>query len=146
MVWHAFRNTTNWDPWRELLRLHHQMDNVFSELPGRSTEFPAVDVASGADGLIVVAQVPGVAPDDIELTVVGDVLTLKGNRPDTQPTGNGQSFHRRERELGRFVRTLQLPYAVEADRVQARFKHGLLRIELPRAAADKPRKIAVAAE
>ena len=146
MFRNAFGRSSGWDPWRELLRLHNQMDSVFSEIPGQGAdEFPPIDVWSGEAGLVLVAQVPGVATDDIEVTVVGDLLTLKGSRTEPE-TGNGQNFHRRERESGRFVRTVQLPYAIEAEQVKARFKNGLLQIDLPRAASERPRKIAVAAE
>jgi len=88
------------------------------------------------------AQLPGMEASDLELSVVGETLTLKGNRTGSG-TKTSESSHRREREAGRFVRTLQMPFGVDTERVRARFENGVLEIELPRAASEKPRKITV---
>src|SRR5262245_23236149 len=130
MVWNAFMRGSMGDPLRELERLHRRIDRLFA---GPSTftanEYPAIELWNGEDGIRLHAQLPGVTAADIDLSVVGDNVTLKGTR--------------REREAGRFVRTIQLPFPVEGDAVRARFKNGVLEVELPRAASDKPRKITV---
>ena len=94
-----------------------------------SSEYPAIDLWTREDGIRLHAQLPGVAVSDIDLSVVGDTVTFKGTRPNA--------------ESGRFVRTVQLPFPVESEAVRARFQNGVLEVELPRAASDKPRKITV---
>ena len=106
------------------------------------SEFPAIEVWTGAEGIRMEAQVPGIDPDDLELTVVGDTLTIRGSR-SRSGENDGETPHRRERESGKFARTIQLPFAVDGNRVQARFENGWLHIELPRSEKDLPRKITV---
>ena len=92
-------------------------------------EFPPVEIWSNESGAILRAQIPGAKPEDVELEVEKDRVTLAGPR-----TG---------REPGRFVREIRLPFAADSTGVRAQFHRGVLEVELPRAAADKPRKITV---
>jgi len=143
MVWNAFMRASTVDPWRELERLHRQMDRFFAgPYTATANEYPAIDLWTGADGIRLHALLPGVAAPDIDLSVVGDTVTVKGSRRADE-TVAPETYHRRERESGRFVRTIQLPFPVENDSVRARFRNGVLEVELPRAASDKPKKIAV---
>ncbi|MFM8323010.1 MAG: Hsp20/alpha crystallin family protein [Chloroflexota bacterium] len=131
--------------WREMDRLQREVNRLFSDYaPTRRSAptYPALNVWSNQDGLLVTAEVPGVSPQDIEISVVGDTLTLQGERKFDQG-GDEQRYHRQERGYGRFTRTLQLPYAINAAQVEAEFKNGVLNISLPRAEEIKPRKIAV---
>jgi HSP20 family protein len=94
------------------------------------------------DGAVVTAELPGVNTEDIDISVVGDTLTLTGSRqPDELK--EDETYHRRERGYGRFTRAFQLPFPVESDKVEAIFEKGVLHISLPRAEADKPKKIAI---
>lgn len=136
MVWNAFMRGTRVDPLAELERF------ITTAFPGTANEYPAIDLWVGDEGVRLHAQLPGLAASDIDLSVVGDTVTLKGVRPSAEP-GTPDAFHRRERESGRFVRTIQLPFPVESDAVRARFRNGMLEVELPRAASDKPKKITV---
>jgi HSP20 family protein len=95
-----------------------------------------------ADNAFMTAEIPGVDPATIELSVVGKSLTVRGARQSEQ-LKDGETYHRRERWEGRFSKTVQLPFTVESDKVNARFTRGVLTVELPRAEAEKPRKIAV---
>jgi HSP20 family protein len=132
-----------WNPWLEMQRLQSEMNRIFESVDRpQSAEFPAIELWSGEDGLKFHAQLPGFESDDIELSVVGDTLTLKATREE-EKLEKGQTWHRRERVHGRFVRTIQLPFGVEADRVSASYTNGLLEVDLPRRASDKPRRIAV---
>jgi HSP20 family protein len=143
MVWNAFMRGSSFDPMAELERLHRQMDRFFTgPYAPTANEYPAIDLWTGEEGIRLHAQLPGLAASDIDLSVVGDTVTLKGTRPSAEP-GAKDAYHRRERESGRFVRTIQLPFPVEGDAVRARFENGMLEVELPRAAADKPKKITV---
>ena len=107
-------------------------------------DYPAMNVWTNEDGAVVTAELPGVEPDNINIAVTGDTLTLKGSRTPEE-LKEGEQYHRRERGHGQFTRTFQLPFQVEAEKVEANFEKGVLSITLPRAEAEKPRKIAIKA-
>jgi HSP20 family protein len=91
---------------------------------------------------LVTAELPGVSPDKIDISVQDDTLTLRGTR-EPEELEEGMNYHRRERRFGSFTRTLRLPFQVSGDGVDAAFSRGVLSVSLPRAEADKPRKITV---
>jgi HSP20 family protein len=131
--------------WDEMERIQREMNRVLSSrqrgiqsAPG----FPAVNIWTGEDGAILTAEIPGVVPDELDISVVGDTLTLQGERkrPDI---GENATYHRQERGYGRFSRTVQLPFPIGVDRVEARVERGVLKMELPRAEADRPKRISV---
>jgi HSP20 family protein len=97
------------------------------------------------DQAVVVTEIPGIEPSSVDISVVGKTLTLRGSRQPAE-LKEDESFHRSERWSGRFSRTVDLPFAIDANRVEAKFTKGVLSITLPRAEADKPRKIAVKTE
>jgi HSP20 family protein len=131
------------DPLREMQRLQREMNRVFTGLEQPlSQEVPLVNAWVGEGDVVVTAELPGVDPAKVDISVVGNTLTISGTR-DADPLKEGESYHRQERHYGRFSRSLQLPFHVEVGKVEARYERGLLRITLPRAEADKPRKIAV---
>ena len=137
------------NPWREIEQMQNDMDRLFNRIarydrPAVAPEFPAINVWANEEGLVVTAELPGVNPNDIDISVVNETLTLSGMRqPDTLEEGD--KYHRRERRHGKFSRTFQLPFAIEADNVEAVFENGVLHVSLPRAEAEKPKKIAVKA-
>jgi HSP20 family protein len=110
----------------------------------QSRVFPALNVWEQADELFVEAELPGLKADDLDISVEGDVLTIKGQRGEAAP--QGATFHRRERGVGPFSRVLRLPVPVDADRVRAAFRDGVLLVTLPKAEEAKPRKIKVAGQ
>lgn len=131
-----------WDPWREIER----MQRAFHEFSSPATgEFPAVNVWSTGDEAVLTAELPGIDAASVDISVVGKTVTLRGNRVSEQ-TKEGESYHRQERWAGRFSRTIDLPFAVDAGKVAARFNRGVLTITLPRTEAEKPRKITVVSE
>jgi HSP20 family protein len=103
--------------------------------------FPALNAWADDDNLYVEAEIPGLGLDDVEITVLGEDLTLSGERQDVLE--DGTSHHRRERGIGPFSRTLRLPYTVDADEVEAQLKDGVLTITLPKAETLRPRRITV---
>ena len=134
-------------PWQEIDRLHREVDRLFSDPfatdGGRTAPtYPAMNVWTNEDGAVVTAELPGVNPNEIDVSVVGDTLTLSGSR-QPEELAEGNTYHRRERGYGKFSRTFQLPFKVETDKVEALFEKGILHLSLPRAEADKPRKITV---
>jgi HSP20 family protein len=132
--------------WQEMARLQRDVNRFFPNAPGgrvvSASAYPAVNVWAGEEGQVITAELPGLSADDIEISLVGDELTLSGERaaPDV---AEGAQVHRRERGVGSFTRTIQLPFAVDAEKAEASFEHGMLQIRLPRAQADLPRKVAV---
>lgn len=138
-----------WSPWPEMERLQREMNRLFASAPTRAwndvaPSYPAMNVWTNEDSAIVTAELPGVNPEDIDISVVGDTLTLKGSRQPYE-LREGETYHRRERRYGQFTRVFQVPFEVEADAVEAVFEKGVLHITLPRAEADKPKRITVKA-
>jgi HSP20 family protein len=132
---------------REMERLRRDMNRLFGEWPrqarwGAAPEYPAMNIWTDENNAIVTAELPGVSPDHIDISVEEDLLTLRGGR-QREELDEGVTFHRRERRFGPFTRTFRLPFRVEAEKVEAVFENGVLNVTLPRAEADKPRRIAV---
>ncbi len=103
-----------------------------------------MNVWTNENGAVATAELPGFVPEDIDISVVGDTLTVSGHR-EPEDVGEGARYHRRERGCGRFTRSFQLPFQVDGDAVDATFERGVLRVTLPRAEEDKPRRIEVKA-
>jgi len=136
-----FANNGNWfwDPWDEFGRLHRAVRGLDSR---RSLEFPSVNTWVSSDDSVVTTEIPGVDPENIDISVTGRTVTLRGFRKaDDIP--EDLSFHRRERWSADFSKAIELPFNIEAGKVSARFKDGVLYMTLPRAEAEKPRKIEI---
>jgi HSP20 family protein len=106
---------------------------------------PAVDVFEKNDKFIVKAEVPGMKEEDIDVSVVGDTLTIKGERK-TETEVKEEDYYRCERSYGSFYRSIPLPSAVDASKIEASYEDGLLEVTLPKKAEVKPKKIAVSAK
>jgi HSP20 family protein len=136
--------------WSELDRLRRDFDRLFDGSSPRiyrqrTRTFPAVNIwTNDEEGVIVMAELPGVNAEDINISVTGDTLTISGARQrGDQPAA--EQYHRREQSYGDFNRVVQLPYMVNNEAVEASVNKGVLRINLPRAEAEKPKQIAVKA-
>ena len=125
-----------------LNRLFDEALRGWPELDGQfqSGWMPPVDVVETAEEVRIVAELPGVKPDAIGISVENNVLTLRGEKPQPE---TGERTHRIERSYGSFERRFTVPATVAADRIQARYEHGVLTLTLPRAEAAKPRQITV---
>ncbi|WP_223865986.1 Hsp20/alpha crystallin family protein [Salipiger aestuarii] len=106
--------------------------------------FPAVNVWQGDEAVAITAELPGVDPADIDISVKENVLTLSGERKAPEMP-EGARWHRNERGFGKFVRSVRLPFVAADDKVEARMTNGVLRIVIGRPEEDKPRKIAIKA-
>jgi HSP20 family protein len=133
------------DPLHEMQRLQGEVNRVFPGLGQLTPEVPPVNAWVGESDVVVTAELPGMDPSKVDVSVVGDTLTISGAR-EAEVLKGGESYHRQERNHGRFTRSLQLPFHVEAGKVEAKYERGILRITLPRAEADKPKKVAVTCE
>lgn len=136
--------TRTFSPFSELRQIQDEMDRLFSQAYPRAADYPPINVWSNEDQVIVQAELPGYAPADIDISVVQNTLTLRGSRRPEE-LKEGETYHRRERQTGDFVRTLELPFEVDNAKVEAEYSAGILSIRLPRAEAHKPKRIAVKA-
>ena len=142
----VFSNAVN-----ELLHLQHELDSLLrsprSDLfsgPSAAGVFPPVNIFRNASGDAVIrAELPGVKPESLSVTVERRRLTLSGERTPEAPENGG--YHRRERAWGKFSRSIELPADLDVDRAEATFRSGVMTLRIPRAEAAKPRQISVQA-
>jgi HSP20 family protein len=144
---------SRWDPWRDMVSLRDAMDRLLSEsfVPMRGDKSPtaaalSVDVSEEGDNYVVTAPVPGIAPDDVEITVLGDTLRIRGERRESkEQQDESKRWVMREQHFGAFERTLRLPTPVKPEAAKAEFRDGLLSITLPKTEEAKERRIPVSA-
>ncbi|HPB31599.1 MAG TPA: Hsp20/alpha crystallin family protein, partial [Candidatus Sumerlaeota bacterium] len=105
--------------------------------------YPLVNISEENDNYTVEALTPGISPDQIQISVTGDQLTISGEKNPLPENVKPESIHRTERSAGRFLRTITLPEEIDRDKVAASFKNGILKITLPRAEDAKPKMIHV---
>jgi HSP20 family protein len=142
-MYRTFRNPSIW---REMDRLQRDMNRLFNQYgtSGRriAPSYPAVNVWFNEEDLVISAEMPGVKIEDLDINVQRENLTISGVLgADELP--EDALYHRKERGSGQFSRTIQMPFTVDPDVVEASFKDGVLTINLPRAEADKPKKITI---
>jgi len=143
MLLRMYETPIGFGAFNELERMRSEFNRLFEGLERRTaTGYPAMNVWSGSDDAVLTAEIPGVDGKSIDISVTGDSLTLKGNRKTDLDEGKF-SWHRRERATGEFTRTIQLPFKVDANGVEAKYAHGVLHIRLPRAEEEKPRRIEI---
>jgi HSP20 family protein len=141
MYWN---NPAVWSPFDELRTLQREMNRLFDgyESGTALSRFPALNVWGNGENVIVTAELPGLEVEDLDISVVNNQLTIKGERKADKPAEDAVR-HRRERASGQFVRTVRLPFAVENDKVTARYDKGVLSITMPRHEATKPKRIEI---
>lgn len=143
-----------WDLFQEMDMLRRELDQVFrgtsrnelspSFLPGIGIGgYPRVNLSEDENNYYLEALVPGITPENLDLNLLQGTLTLSGER--TEPDNSGKTWHRHERGAGKFMRTVELPDAVEADKIDAEYRDGVLLITLPKRQEALPKKISVKA-
>lgn len=139
---------TRWDPYREMISMRRAMDRLMeSTLDDEGhTAAPnwglALDVVEDENAYIVRASVPGVKPEEIDITFNNGTLTIKGEVKVEHEEQKGQ-YHLRERRYGNFARSISLPTGIDANHIQAESNNGVLTLHLPKAEEVKPKRIAV---
>jgi HSP20 family protein len=132
--------------WDEMERVQREMNRLFNNTyvnrPSLPAEFPAINIWAGSDGVILTAEIPGAKPNEIDINVVGQTVNISGSR-EIDKVNEETRYHRQERQSGKFTRSVELPFTVDANKVQAKFDKGILLINLPRVEAEKPKKISV---
>jgi HSP20 family protein len=134
------------DLWQEMDQLQQEMNRVFNAAGAGHVfappSYPALNVWTNDNGQMITAELPGFTAEDINIDVTGDALSISGERRH-KDTPKEAVYHRRERTFGSFSRTIQLPFMIDPNKVEAQFKNGILLVSLPRAEADKPKKVAI---
>jgi len=128
----------------EVDRLRRGLDRLLEAYPtGMPAAYPAINLWANGDKLMLTAELPGLKADELDIAVEGRTLTLSGNPAEEKEKQNCQ---RRERLPGKFQRAIDLPYEIDADRIEARLEKGILAVVLPRAEHDKPKRIQIKAQ
>jgi HSP20 family protein len=145
-----------WDAFAEMDALRREMERRFADagpgfgraprvafLPGRGArQYPLVNVSEDEQNVYIEALAPGVDPKSLDLSVMEGALTIKGEKPGLAQV-SAEAYHRNERAAGRFVRTVELPLAVDAGRVSADYRNGLLLVTMPKAESARPRQVPI---
>ena len=148
-------NLVRWDPFEETMRLNQEMDQILKQwfnLPtlwsrngseSTTREFPlALDVMENENDYTVITSIPGVNPDNVEITLTNNVLTIRGEVKPEQGLDHGQ-MRLQERLYGRFMRSLTFPVSVQDDQIEATYENGILTLHVPKSEQAKPKRIAV---
>ncbi|MEJ2168471.1 MAG: Hsp20/alpha crystallin family protein [Desulfobacterales bacterium] len=145
-------NLVKWNPWREMPALHNRINRMFddpffsidrlADEDGLGMWNPAVDLYEKDDHFIIKAELPGINKDDIKVDLKDRVLTLSGERSYDNEVKE-ENYYRRERSFGKFQRAFTLPADVDAEKIKAEFKDGVLQIEVPKPENQKAKRVAV---
>ena len=138
------------DTMTSLRRLNSVLDEAFNSWPFQSEQngtltsawLPACDVFEDKDAVKIVAEVPGVTPEDVKISLENNVLTIRGEKKQ-QAEESSERVHRYERTYGAFERAFSLPASVDAERIAATYAHGILTVTIPKAERARPREIPV---
>ncbi len=138
-----------WKPISELSNLRKEMDRLWSEFFGEGevasrteTWVPAVDVSETKDAVIVKAEIPGMDPKDIDVSLSGDTLIIKGEKKEEKEEKD-ENFYRVEMRRGSFQRAIRIPVPVDKDKIEAKYEKGILKIKLPKTEETRPKQIEV---
>ena len=140
-----------WEPYRDLMAAQRDFDRLFREAfspamgegeVSTRTWAPPVDIYENGDNLVLKAELPGINPDDVEVRVEDNILYMKGERKFEKEVKE-ENYHRVERAYGTFARTFSLPNSIDADKVAASYKDGILTLTLPKKEEAKPKKIKI---
>lgn len=143
---------TRWDPFKDLISLREKMNKLFEDSMSRSQaddqDFsvgawkPSVDIYETADKMVLVADLPGIKQEDIELKVENNLLTIRGERKMDKEIKQ-EDFHRIERAYGSFSRSFTLPATIDIDKIKAEHRNGILQVILPKKEETKAKKIKI---
>jgi HSP20 family protein len=141
---------TRWDPYRDVFTLQQRLNNLFQDFsrtnenePVAAAGFvPPVDIYEDEHKLVLKIEVPGVRPEDVDVRMENNTLTVKGER-NFQSEGKEENFHRVERRYGSFYRAFTVPSTIDPEGIKADYDAGILRVELQKKAESKPKQIKV---
>ncbi len=140
-----------WSPIRDMLNMQADMNRMFSTLFDRdlfetslrsSAWDPAVDISESADSYEVTAELPGLSKDDVKISYEGGVVSIRGEKKQ-EKEDKSKNYHRIERSYGAFERSFRLPTHVDVNKIEAKFKDGVLTLHLPKAEEARPKEIPI---
>jgi len=152
--WRPARDVTPWSPLRELEAMQQRFDEIFGKpflpsvwgrLPEGTSWVPAVEVFEKEDKYVIRVELPGVKEEDMNVSVEGDTLTIKGEKK-AEGEVKEENYYRCERSYGSFIRSIGLPSTVNASKISADYEDGVLEVTLPKAHEVKPKKIQIKAK
>ena len=143
-MWKA-SGTALFDPWRDLFSIENGINEFLSGLNYRRGDFPPANVWTGDDRIEFEFEVPGIPADKLEVTAKQETLTVRGTR-EADPLPEGATFLRQARGEGTFARSFSLPFKVDADAVEAKYRNDILKVVLPKSKEIMPKKISVVGE
>lgn len=136
--WQGYQN-----PWQRLREMEREMSRLLGDYSGtRRASFPPVNIYADSNGATVTAELSGVDPQDLDISVHGRTLAVRGERKTPKDSEN-ERWLRQERVFGQFSRNIDLAFDVDPNNVEAMYRDGVLKIRLRRAESDKPKQIAV---
>ena len=145
---------TRWNPARESANLQRRMERLFDEMVGqgmwrtgdeqslRGAWVPAINILEKDDSMQITADLPGLNPEDVEVTVEQGVLNIRGERK-FEEAAEGETFHRVERMYGVFERNFTLPNSIDTEKIEANFSNGVMVLNLPKREESKPRSVKI---
>ena len=141
-----------WEPFDEMMSMRESMDRLFEDFFSRRPRTsgplvwqPALEVFETDNEIVVKAELPGIDPKSVSVTVTAEGLTIKGEAR-AEHEDKGRNYYRRELRYGSFQRTVPLPNEVKSDETKATFKHGILEVTIPKAERVRPKTVSVAVE
>jgi HSP20 family protein len=149
--WRPIGSLDRWEPFRNLVDIQGEVNRLLDTFVGRATQsgnaqgrtwLPAVDMRETKNDLVLKVELPGVQEKDVTVSITGDLLTIRGERRWEDESKDHKFLHV-ERAYGQFERMIQLPMAVQADKVKAVYRDGILEVTLPKAEELKPREIKI---
>jgi HSP20 family protein len=150
--WRPFGSVDRWDPLRGVSDIQGEVNRLFDSFFGRPAAvgtgasprmwMPVLDMHETKDDVVLSFELPGVTEKDISLSITGDLLTLRGDRTFNRDVKD-DNYHHVERAYGKFERSVQLPMAVQAAKVKATYRDGVLEVRLPKAEEVKPKEIKI---
>jgi len=139
-----------WRPLSEMDNIRRELDRRFDRFYRTLDEdsegicecYPLVDIKETKDEFVIYAELPGISKDDVKINIADDILTISGEKKE-EAKQDGHTYHRIERTYGKFQRNFTLPVHIQADKVRATFKNGILTITLPKKEEVKPKEVSI---
>jgi HSP20 family protein len=150
--WRPFVSMERWDPFRNMNDIQGEVNRLFDSFLGRPTTSangsavrswaPVLDMRETKDDVVLTFELPGVSEKDVSLSITGDLLTVRGERTFNRDSKD-EDVHHVERVYGKFERSVQLPTPVQAEKVKATYRDGVLEVKLPKVEEVKPKEIKI---
>jgi len=136
---------TRWDPFRGLTSVEEEVDRLVGQAFSKNAWIPALDIGETEDEFLVTVDLPGLEPEQVDVSFEDGILTIRGSREFRRDEKDEGTYHRIERSYGSFARTVRLPRTADPEKIEASFNMGVLTVQVPKREEAKPRMIEVKA-